>query len=274
MRKKKTSAHRTPWTKEDVRELKAHSKARTPLPEIAKKMKRTERALRRKAGDSRHWFSAITAELCFRGSHVAKYSRLIAGRGGRPITHVDVIVPGGGLSPDGSRWNRLQAQLLPARARALALFRRLFLEGLAALNSSAASPSSAISRPLPTSAPSTPRSRRCAGLYDLAADGAGRSDDDDFHDFAFRCACAVRGPRGFDGGQIWDGPAHPAHLASRQGPADPVGVASALDRTVTLRCREREASASRELSGLCDRVPPRGHRRAAKLRWPSVRMSS
>lgn len=50
VRKKKTSAHRTPWTKEDVRELKAHSKARTPLPEIAKKMKRTERALRRKAG--------------------------------------------------------------------------------------------------------------------------------------------------------------------------------------------------------------------------------
>jgi hypothetical protein len=48
--KMKTSAHRTPWTKEDVRELKAQSKARTPLPEIAKKMKRTERALRRKAG--------------------------------------------------------------------------------------------------------------------------------------------------------------------------------------------------------------------------------
>jgi hypothetical protein len=47
---KKTSAHRTPWTKENVRELKGHSKARTPLPEIAKKMKRTERALRRKAG--------------------------------------------------------------------------------------------------------------------------------------------------------------------------------------------------------------------------------
>ena len=50
MPKKKTSAHRTPWTKEDVRELKAHSKARTPLPEIANKMKPTERALRRKAG--------------------------------------------------------------------------------------------------------------------------------------------------------------------------------------------------------------------------------
>jgi hypothetical protein len=46
----KKTAHGAPWTKEDVRELKAHSKARTPLPEIAKKMKRTERALRRKAG--------------------------------------------------------------------------------------------------------------------------------------------------------------------------------------------------------------------------------
>ena len=46
----KKTAHGNPWTKEDVRELKAHSKARTPLPEIAKKMKRTEPALRRKAG--------------------------------------------------------------------------------------------------------------------------------------------------------------------------------------------------------------------------------
>ena len=36
------------------------------------------------------------------------------------------------------------------------------------------------------------------------------------------------------------------------------------DGTVTLRCREREASATQELSGLCDRVPPRGHRRSAK----------
>lgn len=44
------TAHGAPWTKEDERELKAHSKARTPLPEIAKKMRRTERALRRKAG--------------------------------------------------------------------------------------------------------------------------------------------------------------------------------------------------------------------------------
>jgi hypothetical protein len=40
----------TPWTNEDVRDLKAHSKARTPLTVIANKMKRTEAALRRKAG--------------------------------------------------------------------------------------------------------------------------------------------------------------------------------------------------------------------------------
>jgi hypothetical protein len=46
----KRTAHKTPWIKDDVRELKAHSKARTPLPQIAKEMKRTERALRRKAG--------------------------------------------------------------------------------------------------------------------------------------------------------------------------------------------------------------------------------
>jgi hypothetical protein len=47
---RRKTAHKTPWTNEDVRELKAHSKARTPLSDIAKKMKRTERALRRKAG--------------------------------------------------------------------------------------------------------------------------------------------------------------------------------------------------------------------------------
>ena len=41
-------------------------------------------------------------------------------------------------------------------------------------------------------------------------------------------------------------------------------IRRALSGTVTLRCREREASATQELSGLCDRVPPRGHRRSAK----------
>ncbi len=39
-----------PWTKEDVRSLKAHSKARTPVAKISKEMKRTVGALRRRAG--------------------------------------------------------------------------------------------------------------------------------------------------------------------------------------------------------------------------------
>jgi serine/threonine-protein kinase RIO1 len=39
-----------PWTKEDVRMLKAHSKARTPVPKVSKVMKRTVGALRRRAG--------------------------------------------------------------------------------------------------------------------------------------------------------------------------------------------------------------------------------
>jgi hypothetical protein len=40
---------RVPWTKDDVRALKAHSKARTPAAEVAKAMKRTEAAVRQKA---------------------------------------------------------------------------------------------------------------------------------------------------------------------------------------------------------------------------------
>jgi hypothetical protein len=48
MPKKKTQAH-NPWTKEDIHELKAHSKARTPVAKVAKAMKRTERAVRQKA---------------------------------------------------------------------------------------------------------------------------------------------------------------------------------------------------------------------------------
>jgi hypothetical protein len=49
MAKKKVSAHRSPWTKEDLRELRAHSKAKTPVSEVAKAMKRTEGAVRQKA---------------------------------------------------------------------------------------------------------------------------------------------------------------------------------------------------------------------------------
>jgi hypothetical protein len=49
--------------------------------------------------------------------------------------HVHVIVPGGGLSPDGARWIACKPGFfLPVRLLSR-LFRRLFLEGLAALNS-------------------------------------------------------------------------------------------------------------------------------------------
>ena len=52
-------------------------------------------------------------------------------RGLAALTHhppIHVIVPGGGLWPDGSRWIACKARLLPACARCYrALFRRLFL---------------------------------------------------------------------------------------------------------------------------------------------------
>jgi hypothetical protein len=38
-----------PWTREDFRDLRAHSKARTPVVKISKEMKRTVGALRQKA---------------------------------------------------------------------------------------------------------------------------------------------------------------------------------------------------------------------------------
>ena len=47
MRKKSTK--RRAWTKEDVRELKALAKAKTPAAKIARRFKRTEGALRQKA---------------------------------------------------------------------------------------------------------------------------------------------------------------------------------------------------------------------------------
>ena len=48
MPKKKPTVHK-PWTKEDLRQLKAHSKTRTPVVDVAKAMKRTEAAVRQKA---------------------------------------------------------------------------------------------------------------------------------------------------------------------------------------------------------------------------------
>ena len=46
---KAKKAKRRSWSKEDRRELKAHSKARTPVAKIAKAMKRTEGAVRQQA---------------------------------------------------------------------------------------------------------------------------------------------------------------------------------------------------------------------------------
>ena len=48
MPKEKTPV-RNPWTKDDIRQLKAHSKTRTPVVAVAKAMKRTEAAVRQKA---------------------------------------------------------------------------------------------------------------------------------------------------------------------------------------------------------------------------------
>ena len=49
MAKKAKKLARREWTKDDVKELKAHSKARTPVVKIAKMSKRTIGALRAKA---------------------------------------------------------------------------------------------------------------------------------------------------------------------------------------------------------------------------------
>jgi NADH:ubiquinone oxidoreductase subunit len=45
----KKSTKRREWTKTDLKELKAHSKARTPVSKISKATKRTVGALRAKA---------------------------------------------------------------------------------------------------------------------------------------------------------------------------------------------------------------------------------
>jgi hypothetical protein len=45
----KKRVKRREWTKNDIKDLKAHSKARTPVVKIAKTTKRTVGALRQKA---------------------------------------------------------------------------------------------------------------------------------------------------------------------------------------------------------------------------------
>jgi len=51
MAKKTKRAKRREWSKEDVREIKGHSRARTPVAKMSKLMKRTAGALRQKAFD-------------------------------------------------------------------------------------------------------------------------------------------------------------------------------------------------------------------------------
>jgi hypothetical protein len=50
MAKRAAKATIKPWTKEDIRDLKAHSKSKTPVVRISREMKRTVGALRRRAG--------------------------------------------------------------------------------------------------------------------------------------------------------------------------------------------------------------------------------
>ena len=49
VKKKANKRTRNVYTKAEVRELRAHSKARTPVKKIAKAMKRSEGSLRQKA---------------------------------------------------------------------------------------------------------------------------------------------------------------------------------------------------------------------------------
>ena len=47
--KSNSRQRRRPWTKADIRELKAHSKNKTPVAKISRAMKRTQGALRQQA---------------------------------------------------------------------------------------------------------------------------------------------------------------------------------------------------------------------------------
>jgi hypothetical protein len=49
MRTSNRRGKRVAWTKQNVRDLKAHSKSRTPVAKISKTMKRTQGAIRQKA---------------------------------------------------------------------------------------------------------------------------------------------------------------------------------------------------------------------------------
>ncbi|HWL06238.1 MAG TPA: hypothetical protein VNQ99_15115 [Xanthobacteraceae bacterium] len=46
---KKSASKRRPWTKEDIRDLKQMARQKTPAPQIARKLKRSEGATRQQA---------------------------------------------------------------------------------------------------------------------------------------------------------------------------------------------------------------------------------
>jgi len=47
--KRPRATKRRPWTKQDVRELKEHSRSKSPVKKVARALKRTPGALRQKA---------------------------------------------------------------------------------------------------------------------------------------------------------------------------------------------------------------------------------
>ena len=82
--------------------------------------------------------------------------------------HVHIIVPGGGLSPDGSRWIACKPGFFLSVRVLSRLFRRLFLEGLAALHAAGRLAFFGdLLSPLPTTRRSPPPSRPC-----VAANGS------------------------------------------------------------------------------------------------------
>ena len=100
------------------------SRSRTRPPSTTCCSRRAAETLTTIAADPKHLGARIglTAVLHTWGSALTHHP------------HVHVIVPGGGLSPDGSRWIACKPGFfLPVRVLSR-LFRRLFLEGLAALH--------------------------------------------------------------------------------------------------------------------------------------------
>jgi hypothetical protein len=92
---KKKSSVRNPWTKDDLRQLKAHSKTRTPVAEVAKAMKRTEAAVRQRQRQS-----ASVLVIAVEDAHFDRLSQgqPVVKRGSLICTHQCKEVPLYGMS--------------------------------------------------------------------------------------------------------------------------------------------------------------------------------